>query len=271
MNQTNLSLTSRQVAVAISWVLLGLTPVQAQPTQSIMGEQPPNSNPLENFIFVNPPPDQDAPEGTEASGDRNPCPAIPKTLTALVLVRTTQQDDQKLESREVKTTQDYPTFWFYIPYQAENIVYSNFLIQDRQGKTIYETPDDFRITSTPGVIRISLPATKPPLNRNQWYQWRLNIEVNCAPNLPPQRDSIQGWVKREEVNTEFQTQLRDATPRQRGILYAKNGFLSDALTTLAEIKDNDLIQNDWSQLLLSVGLDEIATEPIVDCCIVENH
>jgi len=269
MNATHSLIKPLQIAVAISWIILGFTPVQAQPTAPPIPNQSPNPNPLEELIFLNPPPDQDAPEGTEASGDRNPCPEVLKPLTALVPVRVTQQDEQKLVSLQVETTQAHPTFWFYIPYQPEAIVSSTFLIQNRQGKTIYETEDDFVITDTPGIIRITLPPTEPPLNKGEWYEWRLGVKVSCDPALPPQRDSTEGWVKREDINSQLQTQLENATPRQRAILYARNGFLSDALTALVEMEDKDLMQEGWSQLLRSVGLeklDAIATEPIVDCC-----
>jgi len=263
MNATNSLIKPLQVAVGISWIILGFTPVQAQPL---------NANPFEELIFLNPPPDQDAPEGTEASGDRNPCQKLPKPLTALVPVKVTQQDQQQLVSQQVQTTKAYPTFWFYIPYPPEAIVSSTFLIQNRQGKTIYETADDFVITGTTGIIRITLPTTEPPLNTDEWYEWRLGVKVSCDPALPPQRDSTEGWVKREEINSQLQAQLENAPPRQRGILYARNGFLFDALTALVEMEDKDLMQEGWSQLLRSVGLeklDAIATEPIVGCCNLE--
>ncbi len=272
MNATHLLIKPLQIAVAISWIMLGFTPVQAQPTAPPIPNQPPNPNPLEELIFLNPPPDQDAPEGTEASGDRNPCPEVLKPLTALVPVRVTQQDEQKLVSLQVETTQAHPTFWFYIPYQPEAIVSSTFLIQDRQGRTIYETEDNFVITDAPGIIRITLPPTEPPLNKDEWYEWGLGVKVSCDATLPPQRDSTEGWVKREDINSQLQTQLQNATPRKRAILYARNGFLFDALTALADMENKDLMQEDWSQLLRSVGseeLDAIATEPIVDCCNVE--
>ena len=269
MNATHSLIKSLQIALAISWIMLGFTPVQAQPTTPPIPTQPSNANPLEELIFLNPPRDQDAPEGTEASGDRNPCPELLKPLTALVPVRVTQPDEQKLVSLQVETTQAHPTFWFYVPYPPETIVSSTFLIQDRQGRTIYETKDDFVITGTPGIIRITLPTTEPPLNKDEWYEWGLGVKISCDPTLPPQRDSTEGWVKREDINSQLQTQLQNATPRQRAILYARNGFLFDALTALAEMEDKDLMQEDWSQLLRSVGLeklDAIATEPIVDCC-----
>ena len=61
-----------------------------------------------------------------------------------------------------------------------------------------------------------------------------------------------------------------ATPRQRVALYAQAGIWQDALTTLGELRvrqrQDAALATDWKDLLDSVGLDNISTEAIVECC-----
>ena len=76
------------------------------------------------------------------------------------------------------------------------------------------------------------------------------------------------------MNPTLMSQLKNATPRQRVTLYATNGFWHDALTTLAELRSANpgdaTLSRDWVSLLHSVGLDAIATEPIIECCTLEK-
>lgn len=83
--------------------------------------------------------------------------------------------------------------------------------------------------------------------------------VACDPQKPPELDFVDGWVQRTNLNAKLGDRLKQATPQQRVVLYAENGFWYDALTAEAELrfanpKDPDLTAN-WTSLLRSVGLD----------------
>jgi hypothetical protein len=63
-------------------------------------------------------------------------------------------------------------------------------------------------------------------------------------------------------------------PREQINLYAANGIWHDALTNLAQLRQTNpedaALMADWESLLKSVNLEAIATEPIVQCCTLEN-
>jgi len=167
------------------------------------------------------------------------------------------------------TTKEHPTFWFYVPYELKSIRSAKFSLRNQAKQTVYETP--VTLTGAPGVISISLPSTAPPLEINKWYQSYLFIDISCEPNAPLEKDSAQGWVKREALAPALKSELDNATtPQQRAMLYAKHGVWYEVMMTLAELSRTDPKEAEWTKLLQSVGLDAIASEPIVNCCKPEN-
>ena len=292
MTWTKLPLNPNKLAFAISFTLLGFTPVQAQPRLPlILVQHPPlnskgDSNSDEptqgqgtprgavpagtyargDLTFEQPPPDQGAPRGTKPGGERG-CPSVAqKPLTALVPV-TKEADGTQL--RWGLTTKELPTFWFYVPYELKSIRSAKFSLRNQAKQTVYETP--VTLTGAPGVISISLPSTAPPLEINKWYQSYLFIDISCEPNAPLEKDSAQGWVKREALAPALKSELDNATtPQQRAMLYAKHGVWYEVVMTLAELSRTDPKDAEWTKLLQSVGLDAIASEPIVNCCKPEN-
>ncbi len=265
----NKSLKPLKLTFAISLLSLGFTPIYLQPADSRTLMQRTGLKRSEELRLVqssSPSPDQGAPEpsGTPPGGDRNPCPGIPKPLTALVPV-TKKTDGSEL--RLGKTIQAHPTFWFYVPYESKSIKSAKFSLRDDDGITIYDIP--LNITGTPGVISASLPSTKPSLEIGKYYQYYLSIEVYCTPNSPLETENVQGWVRREKLSTTLESQLAGATPQQQAKLYAENKFWYEALRVLAELKTANQMNDEWANLLRSNTLEAIATESLVKCCTLD--
>jgi hypothetical protein len=65
-------------------------------------------------------------------------------------------------------------------------------------------------------------------------------------------------------------QLDRSTASERAVFFANHGIWYDALTTLAELhlaNPNDRsIGASWHSLMQSVGLAEMADQPLLDCC-----
>lgn len=163
---------------------------------------------------------------------------------------TSNQTDQLLtalipENVNGETTAEYPIFYFYIPYAPENINAIEFSVHDRDDKkTLYRT--SVKLTKTPGVIGIPLPP-KPEnsLQINQSYLWRLVIY--CDPNNSPEKSlEVYAWVTRVQQNP--------------------NAWY-DRVTNLAKryLADpqNPQVKKAWAEMLKSVGLEELAQEPLV--------
>ena len=205
----------------------------------ISGWTPPSSQ----VIADQPPaPDTGTPDGQRTPGGSRPelsqaCKPTDKPLTALVP-----------ENGKGLTTADYPIFWFYIPYSADEIHSIEFSLHDRnETATLYRT--SIQLTQTPGVIGISLPQNaKYALKVNESYHWYFTVK--CEPEETSEEDDVvlEGWVTRVEKGSNL-------------VLWY------DELTNLAERylsePGNSEVKRAWVELLKSVGLEGIAQEPVV--------
>ena len=204
----------------------------------------------------------------EASRSRGVCPRVTTPLTALMPVTKGTSSGQSasttpttLESVYGLTVAERPTFWFYVPYPLTSSRPLEFVLQDEKGNEVYQT--QFTESGTvPGVVGLQLPPTVDPLEVGKRYQWFFLIYCN-----PEEPTFVEGWVERVELNPTLKNQLDQATtPQQKAAVYAEAGVWFEALTILAELrrqKPNDQALNaQWLELLQSVGLEAIATEPV---------
>ncbi|MEG4809108.1 DUF928 domain-containing protein [Microcoleus sp. F8-D3] len=162
-----------------------------------------------------------------------------------------------------RTVSDYPTFFFYLPQtEAES---AEFMLKDESGKQIYK--QDLTIRNLSGVIGVSIPANQnvPPLEAGKSYRWNLTVICDSQDRAADLIES--GTVRRVEISADIRSQLEQADPRQKTVIYAENGIWQDALSTLAAIRqanpDDAELAADWESLLESVTLGKIAKEPIV--------
>ncbi len=161
------------------------------------------------------------------------------------------------------TTAPAPTFWFYIPYKQP--FPTKFVLWDKDGKLVYQT--DVALSQTSGVVSLSLPKTVAPLLIGKQYHWYLKIY--CRAQSPPA--FVEGWIQRISLNPILKRQLEKATPRDRVALYAANGIWFEALSTASVLRERDPKDNSWTALLRAVGLNDLATEPIVECCTAKSE
>ncbi|NET62387.1 MAG: DUF928 domain-containing protein, partial [Symploca sp. SIO2E6] len=106
------------------------------------------------------------------------------------------------------------------------------------------------------------------------YVWRLS--VICNPDNRFDDDYVWGGVERVSMSFELKSQLKYKTKRERLKIYAENGLWFDVLTTLAELREVNVedqeLDEDWVEFLeqVQIGLEEISDQPLVDCCTSEQ-
>jgi hypothetical protein len=152
------------------------------------------------------------------------------------------------------TTAERPTFYFYVPYQSP--LAGEFVLRDEDENLIYKT--EVRLPEMPGVLTVSLPSTVNPLEVGERYRWY--FKVNCKQ--PP--IFIEGWIQRNVLNPNLESQLENATLQEQVSLYAANGIWYEALAAAAELRRTNPQDPNWSALLQAVGLEELASEPMVE-------
>lgn len=174
------------------------------------------------------------------------------------------------------TTDEYPTFWFFVPYNKSSITEMEFVIQDKsqnKSKTIYR--EILNKPEKPGIISVDTKKAIEPLQVGKTkyqkkYHWFLKLKVKCSPQRSVESKSVDGWIERVNLSSNLTKNIQQATPLQQAVLYAENGIWHDALTALGEArlakpKDASLLAN-WTSLLKSEELDSLANYPPINCC-----
>lgn len=166
------------------------------------------------------------------------------------------------ESALFLTTAKYPTFFFYVPQisQEEELLFE--LEDEENGNILYELT--FKPTQTPGIVSVSLPKDKPPLELNKEYRWSLSKDSDRPDDYRP-----EGLIKRDQPNPELIKELNAATkPLDRVRIYAKYGYWEDSLRIIADLRrqnpEDEEINIEWGNLLTTVELeDNIIDAPLL--------
>ncbi len=205
------------------------------------------------------PPKRGAPRATAGGATRGACTSGAKSITPL-----TPKGQVGL------TVTERPSFFAYIP-QSRGQTAEFLLLSNDDTEVVYQTT--FTLPSKAGVLRFDLPADAPTLKPGQEYHWfiTLNCDLNKGPSGNP---TIEGWIERLEPNSDLKKALTTAKPDERPAVLAEAGIWHDTLAALANLRrtspNNVKLSQDWRTLLQSVGLDAIATEPLVECCLAKN-
>lgn len=164
----------------------------------------------------------------------------------------------------VLTAAQYPTFFVNLP-QTSIKEAELFLLSGNKDRIVYETT--VTLPDKPGIVSFSFPTdgTLPPLEVGKNYHWQLS--VICGSQDQEEYTLIEGPVQRVELSPNLVDELKKASPREHPAIYAEAGIWYDAVTSLAQLRrsspDDSAIAADWSELLKSAGLDEIAQKPLI--------
>jgi hypothetical protein len=291
------------MAIALTYIsFAGIhTGVQAQfyytiPTENVQvptpppGPEPPRSG-RGGGTYFSPPsvPPGPAPGGrhrggaTRNLGNQVTCPATDIPLTALVPF----QEKRRFQTENHPPILDvwgytaaaHPTFWFYVPYTKPAIP-SSFTLQtdETEPVVIYETA--ITLPSQPGIIGIRLPANHATaLQVGKRYRWFFNLECKPANAAIAATDAIyvEGVVYRDQVKPSLANQLPSVQGIQKAALYAAQGFWYDAVTILAELRQqkpqDPILLAEWKRLLAGMALsgettsskiENLASQPILN-------
>jgi hypothetical protein len=240
---TKFLLNVTSVGSIVSIATLNALPltVVGQPTPNV--DSPPITQPG-RVRFVEPTednlssPNDRQPEITQPGGPRSteyiddpPPPTIEQRVRRRMCGSNSELSFTSLvpKNKIGRTVSDYPTFFFYLPQTHAEI--AEFILQDENGKLIYE--QDLTIKNLSGVIGVSIPANTnlPPLEVGKKYTWLFLLV--CDPEDRTRDHLESGIVRRVEVSANILRQLETAEPRQKTFIYAENGIWQDALSTLA--------------------------------------
>ena len=130
-----------------------------------------SSDPEEPYTRIPPAPNTGTPEG-EGNAD----PGGTRTeRDRIASCQGKQQSITSLTGNEIKelTVSNYPSFWFYVPYTADEIGYLEFVLEDsRAEKIVYQTR--IHLSQEAGVMEVALPnESQYALEQDKNYTWYL--------------------------------------------------------------------------------------------------
>lgn len=187
------------------------------------------------------PPQTGTPKGNPTPGTTRPqqvCPKTDKPFTALVANNNSDY-----------TTLEYPSFWFYVPYSAQEISSLEFILLDeRERKTIYKT--QLNLTDRAGIIKFTLSEENAPaLEANTTYRWYLML--NCYPYDSDEVDlAVDGWIRRVSAQN---------IP-QESVWYDR---IANTAQAYFNNPNNQEIDQKWTDLLTTLGYQWIISEPFI--------
>jgi hypothetical protein len=186
--------------------------------------------------------------GGTRSGDAevaNACSQGETPLTALTPKETEVQ----------KTISERPDFFLFVPQTSAQT--AEFQLLDAVGNDVYV--DTLELPGTSGILQISLPESVT-LEEGQTYKW--SMDISCDPNDPTVFESVQGQIERIALSEDLKTKIAATNePLKQAELYAQQRIWQDTLMLMVELRESN--PTEWEQLLQSVGLEAIATVPMI--------
>ncbi|MCP2731428.1 DUF928 domain-containing protein [Limnofasciculus baicalensis] len=255
MNRENYrrSLQVLSVGLSLKLILIASLPirVQAQSIDTTSGNSFP-SNAIASVTFD--PPGNGKPRDTVGGASRdsgicpqdavNPGPAVTPVMPI---------------NEQALTVAEHPTFFVYIPQTSAQK--AMFVLRDDNEDYYYKTT--LPIPTKAGVVSFKLPADAPALKSGKKYKW--SFVLMCTAEIRPDSPWVEGEIQRIEPKSGGT--LDNLSSLERAALYGKNGIWYDTLASLAEERrsqpDNLTLAANWENLLKSVGLGAIASQPLL--------
>jgi hypothetical protein len=200
------------------------------------------------------PPDRGLPGRREGGGTRGNCLYGDTPIVALIP-----------DTNFGTTIEPYPTFYWYIPPMPATA--AEFVLLDENDDEVYKS--NLQLTG-PGIVSLTLPkdGSVPALESGKDYHWYFS--VICDARDRSGDIFSEGWIQRIAPPDGLTNQLATASASDRSIIFARAGIWYDALTTLASLRqadpENPQLSAKWTNLLRSVGLENLASQPLVQCC-----
>lgn len=160
------------------------------------------------------------------------------------------------------TVTERPTIFVYVPQTTAKKAVFN--LEDEQANQYYQTT--LRLPNKPGVMAVQIPNSSPALKTGKNYQWTL--VMICHEDLEPDSPWVSGWIRRVESNPSLKNQPKVTASLELVSKLAGMGIWYDSLSTLAQLKraqpNNRTVATSWQELLNSVGLNELANQPLAN-------
>lgn len=163
-----------------------------------------------------------------------------------------------------------PKLFFYVP-KVKQQKTLEFVLRNEQDELMYEA---FLTTKGEGIMSVDIPADVQAnlIEEDTNYHWYLSLICNSQQRS---RDIVvEGWMRQTTADVVGKEELGSSDPVAQAELYQEQGYWFDALSALASNppseEEEPIIKAKWSELLESVGLKELATQPFIESELIEH-
>lgn len=187
------------------------------------------------------PPQRGTPGNRDRAGTRSAC-----SNSEVALMPMVPKTDGEFSGY---TLNGHPSFWFYVAYNPQIINTGRFSLQDDRGQEVWSV--DIEMPETPGLVKVSLPATEQPLQKNKSYRWDLAVFCSANNSSGSPLASETGLVERIE-DLVLENRLNAATAEQKLALYSERQIWYDGAIDLIKLRQSP---QQWSQFLKRIGVE----------------
>ncbi len=197
--------------------------------------------------------DRGAPVTTGGGGTRGPGAGCVQTKEGELSVNALTPNYSNIAT----TASSNPIFYYYLP--ATSAQLAEFLITDESDNKVYQTV--FALPTQPGIIRVPVSPSQP-LSADKFYQW--SFKIICNPQQRNKDIVLEGTLEYQPLANKDLSILSNVTPLEKAKFYAQKGLWLDTLDNTAKIRAQS--PQDWTELLRSAGLENISSQPLIECC-----
>ena len=193
------------------------------------------------------------PSNRRDGGSRGNCIANGQDFVALV------------PNRPVNETASISSqIFFYVP-QTEEPKEIEFILRNREDRLVHKTV--MQTTDRSGIMSVTIPEQVQENSREYYGDYHWYLSLICDSQQRAKDVVLEGWIEYVELNNSVKEKINLSNSIRKSNLLQQEGIWYDALSVLAEQKklDSDLtlIQKEWSQILESIGLLDLASEPLI--------
>ncbi|MGD1849046.1 MAG: DUF928 domain-containing protein, partial [Cyanophyceae cyanobacterium] len=233
------------------------------------------------------PPNAPAPTTTVGSGSRGRVrfapPNAPAPTTTVGTGSRESVDNDALAllppGSYTQTQSDRPSLMLYLPETRANRAFVS--IQDLDGNYHHQT--QVILTEDNGIVEVPLPSDASDLEVGRDYLWQV-VFLSPGEQLAPDTPVLRTLMSRVEENSSIVgvgldgATLEGLTPAialEQAVDLAEAGLWTDTLQVLASARrlnpENAELAEEWSDLLVQVGLGDVASAPLLSTnAMVEN-
>lgn len=200
------------------------------------------------------------PSNRRDGGSRGNCIASEKDFIALVPEKSINLT-ASVNSR----------LFFYVP-QTDTPKTIEFVLRNSKDQLVHET--FIETSGRAGITSVAIPAQAKRSSQESQGDYRWYLSMICDPNERSRDIVLEGWIKYLELNNSLKEKIKVSSSLEKFNLFQQQGVWYDALSVVAESQKSESnlvsIQTQWSQLLESIGLGDLASEPLIEAKKINN-